>query len=518
MNKEFRSIFSRGDFYKEIAEKKIVFFTWNLMQREFPYHVAAIANAVKLSKGSMILVVANQLSNLETEHYDSASYLKELNSRFDVEVVQMKTTRREVLRDFEQPNFGGMRELESYDAELYRSILSSWLSKNLATLEVDRLGRKLQRLLSQDVAEYRYWRSNAECIIEKYSANLVIVMNGRHHTNVAARRSAQALGIKHLFFESGVPRQERIFLQNWQPHDASGFSNYCLQFAESLESQKKREVIKWASLAMQDNRSKASANPNLLFQQSISSVEPTNDTVVPIFTSSTNENFSNLPHLLNGWDSPDDAILETAREIRSMGLIPIVRIHPNAGWKLITELLGLIEKLKAFNVNYVLPWSSQSSYSLIQKSKFFITWSSTLALEGTAMGVHAYTLAKTHYEAITDIKNISREGMKTWDPMNAYDLDSNKSLLQYYIQNNHGLLLDKQLWVENTRKPHRKAKYRKVLILCKLTFKAFRSPLKARPYDFYFLLIKLFNKSLADRIMSLLFNLMLNYRKLRKLQ
>ncbi len=512
------TIFNERDFYEQISEKVIVFFTWNLLQREFPYHVAAIANSAKLSKSRMILIDANQLSNLETKHYDSVSYFKELNSRFDVEVVQMKTTKREVLKDFGHDRFRNLKQLEQHDAELYRSILSSWLSKNLVTLTVDKLDRKLQRLLSQEVAEYTFWRANAEPIIEKYGANLVIIMNGRHHTNIAVRRGAQAIGVKHLFFESGVPKKERIFLQYWQPHDVLKFGDYCSRYAQLLEGHEKREAINWAEVAIQQNRYNSTTNPHLLFQRNDSSLKPNNGTIVPIFTSSINEAFSNLAHPLNGWESPNDAVVETAIKVRSMGFIPLVRIHPNAGWKSCTELLELIEKLNTSQVDYFLPWSSKSSYSLIQDSKFFVSWYSTLALEGTAMGVHAYTLAKTHYEKVSDVQSISKENLSTWKPQDHYKLDPNKSLLQYYIQNNQGVNLGEQAWVANSSIVGIEVKYRKTLTLFKIAIKAIRSPLKARPYDFYFPLIKILNKSLADKAMCWLLNLMLKYRRLRSVK
>jgi hypothetical protein len=491
-----------ADFTELIFQKRVLLFTWNLMQREYPYHVASIAQLADTAGAKLKLVVANQLSQRETEHYNTSLFLEKLTNAHGTETELIATSLRDLQKYKDVPGVRNLQELKKQDPELYRSILSSWLSKNLITLDEDLTDKKLLNLLTQDLAEYEFWLSRSAEIIQQFSGEVVIIMNGRHHTNVATRRSAEVLDQDYLFFESGIPKLERIFLQRWQPQDVTNYRVHYAESAQLLNESERFSAIEWAKDWLQKNRSDVKVNPFIHFQTQKASLTSRGVSYIPIFTSSTNEFFSNLNHPLNGWNYPDEGVIEVAKRIKVLGYRPIVRIHPNAGWKAMKELLFTLQRLLDNEIGYILPWAEASSYDLLSKADFFVTWSSTLALEGTAMGLKGYTLGYTHYDVVAGVESISREALVSWNPIEGVSPSRNNALLQIYLQNNYGIPVRRQEWVEETKLPSRKKNtIKRIWINTRLFCQAARKPLESRPYDIYIFLSKCIGPKNADKVM-----------------
>lgn len=505
------NINSTSDFTEVIFQKRVLLFTWNLMQREFPSHVASISQLAQNAGAKLKLVLANQLSQRETEQYNTPLFLEQLAYRYGVETESITTSLFDLEKYKEVPGVSNLQDLKKLDSELYRSILSSWLSKNLITLDEDVSDRNLKSLLSQDLAEYKFWLSKSAEIIQQFRCDVVIIMNGRHHTNVATRKSSEALEKDYLFFESGIPKLERIFLQRWQPQDVTRYRAHYVECAQLLDESERLSAIEWATEWLQKNRSDVRVNPFIQFQTQKVTLTPKGVSYIPIFTSSTNEFFSNLNHPLNGWNHPDEGVIEVAKRIKVLGYRPIVRIHPNAGWKAMKELLFLLQRLLKNEIDYILPWAEVSSYELMSKADFFVTWSSTLALEGTAMGLKGYTLGYTYYDSVAGVESISKESLVSWDPNERVSPSRNNALLQIYLQNNYGIALRRHAWVEETKLPSKKKNTIKSIgIHAKLFFQALRNPLETRPYDIFTLLHKCIGLKNADKVMRAFLETLLN--------
>jgi hypothetical protein len=131
------------------------------------------------------------------------------------------------------------------------------------------------------------------------------------------------------------------------------------------------------------------------------------------FTSSTDERYSNLGIDMNGWNSQEEAIIQTHEVLKRSGFNFLVRIHPNAGWKTWTELRRMTSALKKNGITYVLPWEIPSTYELLQKINLAATWGSTVCIEATALGIPTINLGRTPYDNVIDVMVVNPQNIKT---------------------------------------------------------------------------------------------------------
>jgi hypothetical protein len=277
-------------------------------------------------------------------------------------------------------------------------------------------------------------------------------------------------------------------------------------------------AITWAKQWLSEQTSFVKSNPFIIFASrgQFSIDRGSEGLIVPLFTSSLDERFSNLGINLNGWESQNQALVATAQRILALGFKPLIRIHPNAGWKSWRELVELVAVLKDSNLDFVLPWDSVSSYELIERAPFVVTWGSTLALESTARSSPTYNLGHSRFDSLIDLEIISGEKISEWIPNLDKKVSVEKSLVAIYISRNFGLDLEGEEWVYLIDKEQSKRKVfgyisrtllRPFIDFCRALF----LPLNNRPYDLYFVLTKTLGKRSTNVLMLRFLRVLLLY-------
>ena len=502
--------------WSQFADSKVILFVWNLYQNEYPNHLANIAKYMRETGARLHIVSSTFRTQPYRSQFEESVYLKRLNEMYDARTSCIVPAWDQVHHEKANQNFSRLEETKKINEELYYSILSSWLSRNKTTLTPRDIVKADRKLLMEEVEEYFFWLERAQMLIEEETYDAVIIMNGRHHSNVAVKQVATTKNLKLLYFESGMPKKSKIFLEPFQTQDIPKMNRMFDCLLKDKTKQELEFAKEWASAWCSRNREDRSVNPFIQNNKGdlnkFLEKNSNNSKVIPIFSSSLDERISNLGIPLNGWQSQNQAILEIAQKLREFDYFPIVRIHPNTGWKSWAELLEILKILKTGNVSYVLPWEEVSSYALVDEAPFVITWGSTIALEASACGVPSVNLGRSSFDQLFDVMLINPSILDGWNPKQIDSPNKDKSLLAIYIVNNYGISSEEIPWVENLRKDYKavKSKARKTQILASNTFSVFRGVINSRPYDIFFVLKRLTGQSIAQYCMFKITNHFLN--------
>lgn len=231
-----------------------------------------------------------------------------------------------------------------------------------------------------------------------------------------------------------------------------------------------------------------------------------NERTVPIFTSSIDERISNLPLDLNGWEGQYRAIESVSNRLRELRYDPVIRIHPNAVHKSWAELLELLKMIKRIGVKAIMPWSTVSTYEMLESAPLAVTWASTVSLESTARGIPTANLGPTKFGDLIDIEKLSPNLIPKWEPSLSRK-PSKKSLLAIYVTRHYGSKNESEFWIDtfSLSKIHI-GKRNKTAVYWHQSLNLFRSliqPYSNTPSALYNPLRKFLGPSIASRVMNI---------------
>jgi hypothetical protein len=514
------SIFNEQDLEICLKKRKVVGFVWNICQREYPQHIARLAKKCKDYSADLTLVVAENSSEPYKREIDLPEYLKELNSRYLVKTVlsanyKLNQEEEEIIRKIKS-----LTEIMTIDVELYHSIMSSLLSRNLVTIESREIRRSQTKILQAYLKDFFLAKKTASEVLLSEEFDLAFIFNGRHSSNVGTKQIVSAKEIDTYYLERGfLHGQDRLFLQPFQTHDIEAMGNFFNTWAGKLSSEEKREAIHWGKTwAIEQSRNRE-LNPFLLnnkMQDYENSIIQQN--VVPIFTSSIDERFSNLSDNLNGWVSQGFAIKAVILRLLELNIQSVLRIHPNALWKSWRELVELIEASSGTGIRIILPWDKISSYELIKGAPFVVTWGSTLSLESSAKGIPTVNLSQSRSDKIVKQSILNGTSLRHWDPKQLDAPVPDDSFLAIFLTRNYGLLLNRENWIDEVKKYPRLTLNRKALAIhAKNVCKALFFPMQSRPADFYFILQRVFGNTMCNVLLRMiLISLVIHQRLLKQ--
>ena len=494
---------------KTLSNKKIIIFVWRLFQREFPAHVAKIAKTALEQGGEVTLVVAENRTEPYKMQFNSRQFLTSIEQTYKVNTIVVPPYAQPLASDLESVDqIQGLSDVLELDAELYLSVLSAFLTSNLITLNSRKLRSQDLVYLKDFVLDYFSAKSVARNLIIPNAYDLAIVLNGRHPSSVATKQVAIGKDLQVMYLERGFKHGDgRLFLQAFQTHDVRKMSEHFKSIAATLSMEELNHAKQWSSSWLVNQASDKQTNRFLVDNSKSRSLHLDEiSKVVPIFTSSIDERFSNLGVDLNGWDSQAKAISLVSSRLMKLGYQPIIRIHPNALWKSWRELIELVKEFRSCDLSYILPWEKVSSYHLLDNASHVVTWGSTLALEASARGIPVTNLSKSRYDDLADVKLLSGADLRVWTPENFIKPDSDKSLLAVYLTRQYGVRNDLVSWCEQFRMQRAKKNYlNRFNLLTIHTYKILyfiKSPMQSSPSNIYFAIIKLLGEKAGGALMK----------------
>ncbi len=519
-------ILSENDLCSVLRGKRVLLPVTNILSGEYPWHIASIANIIHNNEGSLTLLKYSE-SEYNVRKFDFRSRIKK-NTNYDrkyFSVLSEKYATRiispcQIELNKEQlylvNQLKCLEDVKQINKELFYSVLSVWMSRELVTLQRRVLSTAEVKLMQSDVVNYFRSLVLVDDFLKDSQTDLIIVPNGRYPQQVGIKHAAEKNAIAYFHFERCNRGANRLFFQSFQTHDLPKINEFYSRSIAALTIEEKEDAENWAELWLLDQKQSASKNPFIQFADNQEKLPEKNSDLglVPIFTSSIDERFSNLGINLNGWESQNHALSAIAKRIESLGYSAIVRIHPNTGWKSWRELIELITLLKEENLSFILPWEIISSYKLIEKAPFVVTWASTLALESTAQSIPTYNLGFSKHDKLIDVEIISGNMLSDWKPKLDKKPSKVKSLLAIYITRNYGLKLEGEHWVYDL-KPKKRLIHTiifQVTLVLQNTIdlvKTLYFPLNQRPYDSFFLIRRILGVKLTHGFMIRLMKTMM---------
>lgn len=268
--------------------------------------------------------------------------------------------------------------------------------------------------------------------------NLILFLNGRWPEQAAIRAYCETNFKDFLSLEHGKPNGERFHLQPFQTQEYSAMRPYFAEIRKGMTQSEISHAISWGEKWLKTQSQDSRLNPHLIPMSRDAIEKHERENLVTIFNSSFDERFSNLGIELNGWQSQEDALLETAKIFHKFGYKSIVRIHPNTinkGW---SELMNLVNLLEKSEIPYILPWNRPSTYELLEKSRVVVTWGSTISIESTAREIPTFNLGRTPYDNLIDVNLFTSAHETVITEAELSKPDREKSLIAAFITRNWG--------------------------------------------------------------------------------
>ena len=387
--------------------KKIDFEQLPIIQKFHTYYICAIARAM------------------------SKKYLTEPTFNFDIRIesYQVKKNRFRIRTLLDIYQIFGKKIYDTVRASLSISYTFTE-DKNF------KLNFILRRKSNQLINDYISAQQIAHNYIAEGRDNEVFFINGRHPNQAAIRDYCEKNSIKFKSIEHGEPINERMHFEKYQIQELDLVQRKIMNKIDKTSVNDDLKKTEFARKWLENQEKNITQNP---FISNFSSKNEWNkQKIITIFTSSVDENINNLGELTNGWYSQNDAILTTSLFLRQFGYSIIVRIHPNAINKSYYDVKKLLNLLIKFRINYILPWSSISSYDLINQSELIGTWASTIGLEAIHKGKKVFVLGDSNYDLLVPVKKISPSSLREiieWKDMN---LDLGKINQAIYSMMNYG--------------------------------------------------------------------------------
>lgn len=451
--KPLSNITTWSDYHRIIKGKKVLLFSTPFATSyEYPDLIWEISaqSAGFASSFTLVWIESSDVSvgrfrvnrlpqNLESKRSEK-NYLREIAIKLDVDLI---------LKEYEFPLWEFARMTSSERDELSRSIHSTWMSRNIRTLEMNVISSRDRSLYRFDESEYARGRLAVENLFSEHQYDIALVPNGRFPFQVGLKHGVKEQSAEILHWERSFRRAKKVFLQPFQTQDVDAMNSYFIAIKSQATLAERENWREWSTEWLFEQEHNSNQNPFLIkgidngdWSKSYEFRKHQETRRVPIFTSSLDERLSNLSHDLNGWVNQMDAILRTSEALSEEGFIPHVRLHPNLGWKSFRELIESVRFLRKNGVSFQLPWEGPSSYHLLNSAPLVVTWGSTISLESTAKGIPTFNLGRTRFDTLIDVTVIRAPDQ----PLKIKELclkpDLEKSLEAIYITRNYGLNLE----------------------------------------------------------------------------
>lgn len=514
-------ILNENDLINELSNKRVFMLGNYLLGREYRRHLSYLASCVTKANGFLDLVFEDDITPLGVGKYgeksrahrfsqDDLRIFEELESRNTIKIHVQKTMNDKSLVEYRFP--GRKLDLESatdLEGELNRSIRSVLLSSNYVTLIKEIDSSKAEWMRRESQISYNRTRALVKEYVDEHQYDLIIVTNGRFPEQVAVKHEAISAGLPFLHFERGIYGKNRLFIQPFQTQDIRKMSEYFRQLVIGLSDADKRLAVEFSTTWLDQNKQSTMVNPHVRSMRQHSSKTNLyfNERIVPIFTSSIDERMSNLPLDLNGWEGQYHAIESVSNRLRELRYEPLIRIHPNAIHKSWAELLELLKVIKRIGAKAIMPWSTVSSYEILESAPLVVTWASTVSLESTARGIPTVNLGPTKFGDLIDLEMLSPNLIRKWEPNLSRKPSISKSLLAIYVTRHYGLKNESESWIDalSASKIHT-GKRRKMTVYwykCLILFRSLIQPYSNTPSALYNPLRKFLGPSIASRVMNI---------------
>jgi hypothetical protein len=397
------------------------------------------------------------------------------------------------------------------DDELTRSIHGVWVGRNWKTMSFSVVGPREYVSWYSELEKYNFGNSLVKSFFKEKFYDLVLVPNGRYPAQLGMKRAAVEKKSTVLFYERD---NSKTFLQNFQTQDLENLSEYLSEWLKLTTESERALWMAWSHEWLIKQRADTRQNPfvwpgqKMKCESKFYDLMKNNSTslIIPIFTSSVGERFSNLPRHLNGWRSQPDAVLACANKILANGLIPHVRLHPNLQWKSLREMAEIVVPLERAGISYQLPWEGPDSYFILEQCDTIITWSSTIALEALAIGKCAFNLDISSHQFISGIKTLNSYSLEDVNLTASYNINLDNVLLAIYAYKNFGVAD----W--NDSKPNFASltevksffRFKKVWTSFTMMFSLIINPWKSNSRNLMRVLIFFFGKKCSRRILIMM--------------
>ena len=298
--------------------------------------------------------------------------------------------------------------------------------------------------------------------------DLVIFTNGRTPEQAVFKEFAESYKIPWMSLEHGAKPGESYHLEDFQTQDRLETQNLISKIEKDLSSESVSEINNffenWSLSQMTD----VNQNSTLAFRKKTEITPNSSSKVIPIFTSSIDEEVS-CPNWSE--DNIRNLLSETIRVYRTfvdLGWEPIVVIHPNTLNKKWHDLSFMLTELMKHGVRVGLPWDSKSSYQYLNDCKFAVTWRSTIGLEAIVAGKSLAILSDATYDKVVNLNPASMlfETKRT-DNFRYPDNEIFMAKLVIFYYTNYGRSVRDQLSENDLQNIQ---KYQKVLPLGSLYF------------------------------------------------
>lgn len=256
--------------------------------------------------------------------------------------------------------------------------------------------------------------------------DLVCIPNGRTSRQKAARRSAEAIGIKVKLYENGRARPHSYYLGTTQPHDRLASQAE----VESLTKKLKRHEIE--TLATEWLSSRMGERPGTnQFSSRWNDTAPSKKSAseLAVFFASSFDEFLAFGPMWNidSWSSQFDAFDRIMTMLEQEGVDMILRLHPNLAsksQKYFRREVGEVLELQRKHPTLTVIWhnSPVNSYALVNSADRVFVERSTIGLEACLLGKPVWVTQASQWDRVADIRQIlspdelTAEILKPWKP------------------------------------------------------------------------------------------------------
>ncbi len=402
----------KTDLENQFRNSKSIFFVGEWNNPEYYWYLCEIAWIANSVSGELHIVKYNSQNNIAIQRFQTI-FFQNLTKIFPKILL---TNLPASLQSKEKNNLDfdivTLEQAFLYNSLLGHSIVSILMSSLIPVPGLR--SKKLKKIIFEYSSEFMQSEFVCNHIISELQPDFVIIPNGRFPDQAGLIAAAEKNKIPFLIFERGTRGNGRFHLQPHQTQDFDSMRRYYLEYFNSNRvdtSTSLNESTHFLDLQKNDPLFNPFARR---WTQNAENLENCGEIPLCVFfTSSTDERYSNLGIDMNGWNSQEEAIIQTHEVLKRSGFNFLVRIHPNAGWKTWTELRRMTSALKKNGITYVLPWEIPSTYELLQKINLAATWGSTVCIEATALGIPTINLGRTPYDNVIDVMVVNPQNIKT---------------------------------------------------------------------------------------------------------
>jgi hypothetical protein len=405
-------LMNKRDIENQFRNSKSIFFISEQGGPEYYRYLCEIAWIANSVSGEIQIVRYNTPRDIEIQKFQTTFLQKLTNILPTVSLIDIPARLGSENRPDRNYGIKTLKQAFEHNTSLGHSIVSTLMSSLVSVPKPK--SKRLSKVISHYATEFIQSETVCNFIISEIKPDFLIIPNGRFPDQAGLRAIAEKSKTPFLIFERGTRGNGRFHLQPHQTQDFNSVRRYYWNYFNSsrIESAISLDDSKhFLELQKNDSRFNPFAKRWAQSPTNGDSQEETNLCV--FFTSSTDERYSNLGIDMNGWNSQEEAIIQTHAALKRSGFDFLVRIHPNAGWKTWNELRRMSSVLRKNRIGYVLPWEVPGTYELLQKVSLAATWGSTVCIEATALGIPTINLGRTPYDNVIDVLVVTPNNINT---------------------------------------------------------------------------------------------------------